>query len=551
MIRRTQDTDTRINIVLHRSNTTDQLVSVNWSGSCPSASVARCAHFLFAIIGQSDRHICPIVPQPFLKLQGPASVVGKSWTTIQPNRQTPTKRRQIMASPSASAAGGLIITPCPCPFCQSNVHLSDKRRQKQFSTIRTLQQHVQSMHGPEQQAAFLAMINPVTGSTTQGRSRAITVGPTPGVGPARSGAPTRQEPPPSPTQSDAGLDVEMDSEPKEDSDGEAQPQQKAGSLRPSIPRRHRFVTRRLTREEERVRRERERRGLLDRFLHRSGPSEKNNTHTADTAATISQSSQLPLESTYAIQNDHILESDHGSNWFEFQSLFDDMNQAGADDGSSATSYWLDLNESTRQLVGEEDLTVTTTVEETEAATQDHSESETHGQGFVALSAPPMPRPEDDDAFRRYIFQKEDRIMFQICHELDKHGAPLYLVDRILAIMKKECKDVSVFSQLKFRKRRAFVGSMMKEFTVPLPKSQEVYLEGLTRRDLGYMREFREKVHVVHYEFLAQLNELLLDPFLFGNKSNMVGCMNVQEHPVQYFEPFHPERKGVVDDVHSG
>ena len=167
--------------------------------------------------------------------------------------------------------------------------------------------------------------------------------------------------------------------------------------------------------------------------------------------------------------------------------------------------------------------------------------------------PPLHYPATHDIYRRNCFTREDRIMLQLCKVLDKHGVPLYVLDDIIKVLKHEIDENVKFHELKFVQRRAFVKKMLRMFPVPEPDFIPVSLEGPAQRDIQYNRRPREIAWVVSYQFQEIIQELLLDPFIFGNISNLEGSMNTTAtDPAMMFDPFTSELKaGVVDDVHTG
>ena len=68
---------------------------------------------------------------------------------------------------------------------------------------------------------------------------------------------------------------------------------------------------------------------------------------------------------------------------------------------------------------------------------------------------------------------------------------------------------------------------------PSPKAQSIHIriEGIHPLNYNYQRGFRDSVSIVYFDFLEQVNDLLNDISIFGNMTNFVGTININD-------PFH-------------
>ena len=83
---------------------------------------------------------------------------------------------------------------------------------------------------------------------------------------------------------------------------------------------------------------------------------------------------------------------------------------------------------------------------------------------------------------------------------------------------------------------------------PSPKAQSYHIgiEGIHPLNYNYQRGFRDSVSIVYFDFLEQVNDLLNDVSIFGNMSNFVGMININDP----FSNKVPCADGLIDEVHD-
>lgn len=163
---------------------------------------------------------------------------------------------------------------------------------------------------------------------------------------------------------------------------------------------------------------------------------------------------------------------------------------------------------------------------------------------------PIHYPVNNMTFYR-TFSPGERCLLRLCDLLDSVSAPLYLLDEILKVLHEESSNGTSITDLLLLSRKSFLQSLQKRFKVPRPIATFISLEGISTMDRNYVRGPGESLSVVHYNFLAQMNELLSDFHLFGCTENLRGCMNVDKMGRSRFDPYIPSGQGSVDDVHDG
>ncbi len=136
----------------------------------------------------------------------------------------------------------------------------------------------------------------------------------------------------------------------------------------------------------------------------------------------------------------------------------------------------------------------------------------------------------------FLFTPSERSMMRFYDLLDYIAAPRYLMDVLMHTMQQEMLQNGFDPRRDIQKRASFVKKMTKRFPTPPPIIEKVALEGT--------QEDREVVDVIHFDFEAQLSDLLNDHEMFGNRSNLV--VNSQDVWKQYNPVPHDKLDEVLD-----
>jgi hypothetical protein len=109
---------------------------------------------------------------------------------------------------------------------------------------------------------------------------------------------------------------------------------------------------------------------------------------------------------------------------------------------------------------------------------------------------------------QYCYSKKDRTQMRLYNICNEAGAPLYLLDKLLAQMKIEMgsnPDLNLLQLSSFTKRKAFMSRMHRKFPSPPPEAILVELES-----------FDEPVTVYRFNAMDQLQRHLLRKDLYGD-----------------------------------
>jgi len=143
----------------------------------------------------------------------------------------------------------------------------------------------------------------------------------------------------------------------------------------------------------------------------------------------------------------------------------------------------------------------------------------------------MISPIDNEKFHR-PFTPEEHFMINLCNTCVEANAPLDLVDKIVAVMRDAQFNGLNFDSNVVRSREYFLKHLNKRFTVPMPESIDVVVEDLSGND--------QVISVIRHNFLSQAMDLIYDHEIWGNMSNFVGTVDIND-------PFNPLKYGRCDN----
>ena len=168
--------------------------------------------------------------------------------------------------------------------------------------------------------------------------------------------------------------------------------------------------------------------------------------------------------------------------------------------------------------------------------------------------PVFPPPEDtqvpfyfpvsDPKYKRR-FDKGEALVLRLADLLDYSNSQLYLIDEIVKIFTEEAREGLDLAKDEIPTRKSFLKGLQTRFPVPQPTVSPVSLETPSSDDIDYCRGHRDVVHIVHYDFLEQWNDLHQDNQLWGDLS----CLCVD--PNNPFSGSPSRQDGMVDEVVDG
>jgi len=126
------------------------------------------------------------------------------------------------------------------------------------------------------------------------------------------------------------------------------------------------------------------------------------------------------------------------------------------------------------------------------------------------------------------------------------NVPLYFADEIVDIFCDETECGLILNAVLLSKRRTFLKRMCSRFPSPMAQSLHIGIEGVHPMNYNYQRGLRDSVSIVYFDFLEQVNDLLNDASIFGNLSNFVGTININDP----FSNKAPCNDGLIDEVHD-
>jgi len=143
------------------------------------------------------------------------------------------------------------------------------------------------------------------------------------------------------------------------------------------------------------------------------------------------------------------------------------------------------------------------------------------------------------------FQPFERVLIRLYDLIESAEAPLTLLDDIMEIIRKETIS-GHFNILKHTpKRKTFFKNLKKSFHVPKPEA----IPFLPESSNDHISYHDKSLHVVRYNFLEQVNDLLEDNEMFGNIKNFQNCLNKND-PFSS-RNFELEDDSMLDEVQSG
>jgi hypothetical protein len=108
--------------------------------------------------------------------------------------------------------------------------------------------------------------------------------------------------------------------------------------------------------------------------------------------------------------------------------------------------------------------------------------------------------------------------------LSKAGSPLYLFDDIVGFVEKHAGH-TFHKGVTLPRQKTLIKRMQQKHNVPAPVPIPVVLENGTKGRPEYRCRREESVTVQAWLFEQMMQDHLLDPFLFGNKDNLVNGDN--------------------------
>jgi len=118
----------------------------------------------------------------------------------------------------------------------------------------------------------------------------------------------------------------------------------------------------------------------------------------------------------------------------------------------------------------------------------------------------------------------DAALIKLWSLLKKAGSPLYLFDEVVSFI--ETHSGSTFtSGIKIDRRDALFRRLSKRFPVPKPEPVVVPLEHDGEEGDEHRRRPGDTVSAQRWDFQSVVQDLLLDPFIFGDTNNLVNKAN--------------------------
>jgi hypothetical protein len=133
-------------------------------------------------------------------------------------------------------------------------------------------------------------------------------------------------------------------------------------------------------------------------------------------------------------------------------------------------------------------------------------------------------PVDDVLARMSPNTPTEDALLDLYLMLSKAGSPLYLFDDIVGFVEKHAGH-TFHEGVTLPHQEALIKQMQQKHNVPAPVPIPVVLENGTEGRPEYHRRREESVTVQAWPFEQMMQDNLLDPFLFGNKDNLVNGDN--------------------------
>jgi hypothetical protein len=148
-------------------------------------------------------------------------------------------------------------------------------------------------------------------------------------------------------------------------------------------------------------------------------------------------------------------------------------------------------------------------------------------------------PFDVQTLRDHLpnFSKHDLSMLNLISECDKAGAPKGFFDKIVALIRKESTK-NEFDISKAQTRETFMTHLHKMFPSSKPRVEKVVVNDRHGQPTSH------HLQVMVFSFLDQLTDLLADPEIFADPSNL--CINEMEEA--FYSQFSPEEKDQFNEV---
>jgi hypothetical protein len=135
---------------------------------------------------------------------------------------------------------------------------------------------------------------------------------------------------------------------------------------------------------------------------------------------------------------------------------------------------------------------------------------------------------------------KDVALVDLMKMLNDAGCSCYLFDKIVKFM--ECHSGTTFpARKKVDKRETLMNCLVARFPVPEPTPVQVVLEHGSNEKGEYSRRSGDSVSVKTWDFEKMCQSYLLDPFLFGDRNNLVNSQN----PFGKYLPVGPSDKEVL------
>jgi hypothetical protein len=120
---------------------------------------------------------------------------------------------------------------------------------------------------------------------------------------------------------------------------------------------------------------------------------------------------------------------------------------------------------------------------------------------------------------------KDVALVDLMKMLNDAGCPCCLFDKIVNFM--ECHLGTTFpAGKKIDKRETLMNRLVARFPVPEPTPVQVVLEHGYDEEGEYSRRSGDSVSVQTWDFEKMCQSYLLNPFLFGNRNNLVNSQNL-------------------------
>ena len=133
---------------------------------------------------------------------------------------------------------------------------------------------------------------------------------------------------------------------------------------------------------------------------------------------------------------------------------------------------------------------------------------------------PVVRVEVGPGQGKYTLPADTKRMMELYELCDKKGVPRHFMDQVLKIMQSHDGGINMESSVPSRK--AFVTDFMNTFRTSRPKVVKVMLENtFSKKDINYHRGRNNLAHVITFDFMEQLVDLLSDESVFGDLKNLV------------------------------